>query len=141
MTSPGIPPGVRQYASSADLAKWLDGAPPLDADRKLRRASRLIDRATLTAVYQTDARGYPTEQQVIEAFRDATCAQVESWGVTGDEHNEAAKYSSASVGGASYTRATGGGTPADRLCDRAADELITSGLLPGYITTPTPWWG
>lgn len=58
------------YAEPADLVPdYLDAAPP-DAARLLRRASADVDRALLTAVYDT------TDPAVIAALKRATCEQV-----------------------------------------------------------------
>ena len=62
-------------------------APPRDLARLLERASELIDDATKTAWYATDAGGLPTDVGVLAAFRDATCAQVEFW-LAGDEEDD-----------------------------------------------------
>lgn len=68
------------YATSEDLSEWTGAAAPAAVERLLRQASRLVRRATLTAVYETNpATDLPVEPDVLDAFRDATCAQVEAW--------------------------------------------------------------
>lgn len=60
---------------------------PEDFDRLLERASELIDDYLRTAVYDVDDDGAPTDDDVIAALRDATCAQVEFW-LAGDEEDD-----------------------------------------------------
>jgi hypothetical protein len=61
--------------------------PPTDLTRLLLRASELIDDYTRTAIYAVDTDGMPTDTDIIAAFRDATCAQVEAW-ETADEEDD-----------------------------------------------------
>ncbi|MEU0236776.1 hypothetical protein ABZ234_03730 [Nocardiopsis sp. NPDC006198] len=65
------------YATPAELAEWLGlSEPPAGATVALRDASLAIDGLLIGAVYATDADGKPTEQKVIDALRDAVCAQA-----------------------------------------------------------------
>lgn len=68
------------YATAEDLTdgQWVADV-PAGAAALLRFASALVRRATMTAVYRTDATGRPTDDAVADAFRDATCAQVAAW--------------------------------------------------------------
>ncbi|TAK89392.1 MAG: hypothetical protein EPO06_12075 [Burkholderiaceae bacterium] len=100
----------RSYATSKNLSDWLDASGsgtdvPLDADRQLAHATELVDRELLSAVYAVDADGDPTQDKVIAALRDATCAWVEWWLEGGDEHGTQAVVSSASIGSVSVGRA------------------------------------
>lgn len=61
------PPGA--YAAQADLKGVVDPI-PANADQLLVRASRAIDRALLTAIYD------PTDPHVILALRQATVEQL-----------------------------------------------------------------
>lgn len=45
----------------------------------LREASRMVRRASITGIYNVADDGTPSDQTVIDAFRDATCAQVSGW--------------------------------------------------------------
>lgn len=70
------------YAVPADLAAspWnLTTVPEADAERLIGYASRLIRRATVTALYTADTAGLPTDVALREAMRDATCSQVVTW--------------------------------------------------------------
>lgn len=136
LVAPAPVTGGRTYASTTELADWLEAAPPEGARRMLRRATQLVDRALLAAVYDVDSGGMPTDAKVAKTLMEATCAQVEDWAESGDELNQAARWSSATIGSASYTRNTGPGAPPPRLCDRALDVLLTSGLLPGKVFSP-----
>jgi len=71
---------VRLYATPEDLTAWLDPAtPPGNAAALLRSASGLVRSETKTAVYTTDADGYPTDTALRTAFREAVCAQAKFW--------------------------------------------------------------
>lgn len=64
------------YATPDDLTD-----PPENALSQLRLASALVDDATLTAFYRTDADGMPIDEDIRELFKAATIAQVEYWAV------------------------------------------------------------
>ena len=66
------------YATSAELTTW-GVAPPTNATTLLRSASILVHRATMTAVYDIDDTGMPTDPALVEALSDATCSQVGTW--------------------------------------------------------------
>jgi hypothetical protein len=75
--------------------------PPEDLTRLLLRASELVDDYTRTAIYDVDDDDFPTDADVIAAFRDATCAQVEFW-LTSDETDDVlGPADTVSVGGLS----------------------------------------
>lgn len=83
-----LPPlGGRSHASTTELANWLEGSPPTDGERLLKRATELVDEALLTATYATNASFTPIDTDVTDALRDATCAQVEYW-MAGDEEDD-----------------------------------------------------
>lgn len=67
------------YATNEDLTAWPVSPLPANAASLLRSASLLIRSTTMTAVYAVDATGLPTDPKVLEAFKDATCRQVEFW--------------------------------------------------------------
>lgn len=75
------------YATAADLAAYCaPETPPSEiGERQLREASRRVDAMLLTAVYRTDADGAPSDKSVIEALREATCAQALHRETYGDE--------------------------------------------------------
>lgn len=83
--TPGISAFGRVYATTAQLADYLDEAPPSGARRLLRRASQMVDDALLTATYRVDdVTGLPIDAPVAAALAEAACAQVEWWGEIGD---------------------------------------------------------
>lgn len=97
--------------------------PPEDLDHLLTRASELIDDYTRTAVYAIDSVTFlPTDTDIIAAFRDATCAQVEFWLTSDEEEDILGAISGASVGGVSFQ------APALTLAPRAARFLRNAGL-------------
>lgn len=119
------------YATVAQLTAWLDPTPvPDDAERQLDRASQLIDRATVAAVYDvTD--GTATDADVLQALADSTCAQVAWWMATGDELGDVGRWTSVSIGSASLSTGGGsGGGSTRRLAPAAAEILVTAGLVP-----------
>lgn len=67
------------YATPADLDTWLGEPGPDNATSLLRRASILVASATSNDVYDTQPNGLPADDDLIEALRDATCAQAETW--------------------------------------------------------------
>ena len=69
------------YATVEDLAEepWSVESPPANVGQLLASASMLVLGATRSAVYDTDTAGYPTDDVVRAAFRDATCSQVTTW--------------------------------------------------------------
>ncbi|MEV1079873.1 hypothetical protein AB0I98_16750 [Streptomyces sp. NPDC050211] len=67
------------FATPADYEAFTGQPAPANATRLLARASRLVTRATKAAIYDTDSAGYPSDPDVRDAFRDATCAQVAEW--------------------------------------------------------------
>lgn len=137
---------ARLYATEAQLIEH--GAPPgvtlptgTAAAYQLREASLVIDEALLGAIYDTDTAGMPTATTVVEALRDATCAQVAWWSETGDVSGAvaASPWTSVSAGSVSLSgRAPGGGsaprTPSGReIAPSALTHLRLAGLTPGAI--------
>jgi hypothetical protein len=132
-TLPVVIAGQRVYANTAELANFLQAVPPANARKLLVQASRDIERATRTAVYDTDTSGFPTDAAVLAAFRDATCAQVEWWAETGDSLGVNGqwgdvKIGSVTLGGGASTSGTGG-----QLTANASTILELAGLLPGHV--------
>lgn len=122
------------FATEADLVAWLpadtpDPAPTgAEAVRVLTRASEVIA-DHVTGGYVVDATGAATEQWVIDALRDATCAQVEQWLEVGED-NDFAGYGTdlaMSGGGLSTSRAP------VTLAPRARRILRLAGLTGGVL--------
>lgn len=130
----------RAYATSTDLANYLQAAPPEDADRLLTRATDIIDRLTITARYTLDEDGNPTDTDVVEALKKATCAQVAWWVETGDEWGLGADYQSVSIGSVSLSRGqSGGGSTTSRVGPDVWAALAEGGLT-GYGPALRGWF-
>ncbi|AGP56825.1 hypothetical protein [Streptomyces rapamycinicus] len=124
------------YATREQLATYTGAPAPEGAERLLARASEDIDAALLTAYYATDPDGDPTEQHVVDALRDATCAQVEYQLATGDDGTGAAGvWDAVSIGPVSLSGRRAGPPAASGvdLAPRAHRALLRAGLLPGVI--------
>jgi len=125
--APAVTASGRVYATTTQLANTLHAAPPLDAVQQLENASKALDDALLTAVYDTDTDGMPTHSDVIAAFAEAVCYIVEWWGETGDQVGALGGWDSVSAGPVSLSGGSGGaaGTPiaAGALPPRAAAVL------------------
>ncbi len=70
---------ARVYATIDDLTAWIGEYPPVNADVLLARASLTIEDLTVGVRYDVDGDQLPTDQAVIDAMRDAVCAQVAWW--------------------------------------------------------------
>lgn len=130
--APGSAPAGRAYATTGELAAWLEDAVPKKAGRMLRRASRYVDTLIRCAVYDVDEHAMPTDPAVAAALRDATCAQVEWWDETGDEGTGGAvALAGASIGsvrlGGAATSAPGGTVPPG-VAPAAWSALVAAGL-------------
>ncbi|MFJ6566224.1 hypothetical protein ACIQNU_02300 [Streptomyces sp. NPDC091292] len=125
--APAITRSGRSYATTTQLAEYLHAAPPLDSPKLLDDASRALDDALKTAVYDTDDQGLPTHPAVEAAFAEAVCAIVEWWGETGDPIGADGGWDSVSAGPVSLSRSSGStaATPiaAGTLPPRAAAAL------------------
>lgn len=129
----------RVYATESDYLEFSeDEVAPDKIDSLLRRASAQVESHIRTAVYDVDEDGYPTDPDVADALRDATCAYVAYWDETDDVTGADAiagpvKIGSVSLGGTS----TGGAssrTPGDtRRSDEAITILQNAGLMPAAV--------
>lgn len=128
------------YATVDDLEAYVGRDDIDDAERKLERASSLVDEALIGAFYAVDASSNPTDADVIAAMRDATCAQVEWWEETGDELGAAGQYSSVGIGSVSLVRANSAttGQAPGLLCPRALGHLRVAGLYPVAVAIGYP---
>lgn len=72
---------MSSFATSDDYVAYTGGTVlvPDDLDLQLRDATRLVRRAVRNAFYAVDTDGNATDEKVIDALRDATCAQVQAW--------------------------------------------------------------
>lgn len=142
-TLPVVIAGQRVYANTAELAKFLEEAPPAQPRRKLRHASSIVERHTKCAIYDTDANGFPTKAEVIAAFRDATCAQVGWWGETGDEFGTGGQWDSVKIGSVALSgrRSSVSSGGEEELAPEATTILGNAGLLPGTVSQYQSWEG
>lgn len=128
------------YATVQQLGDFLSPQPvPDNAERLLRNASRRLDGLLIGARYSTDTDGMPTEQDVIDLFREAVCLQVQYIVDLGDETGALANVTSQHVGEVSITRAVsavGSGTP--RVSPEMIELLRTSRLA--HAHPATGWW-
>lgn len=137
---------MRIYATDTDLSVWLTPEPaPENATGLLRSASGLIRSETKTAVYATDADGYPSDPSIRDAFRSAACAQAKFWADHGINPSLGAAgvaplAASKSIGGASIQYSTYVSTAEARanaagtLGPDAWYILADAGLLSGGVT-------
>ena len=120
---------VPVYATPAELADWLPGdvtAPTgTAADRLLERASRDVYRATVTACYDADDTGMPTDADILAAFKAATLEQA-AWRLeNGDDGAAAGMWDQVGIGSANLRRRAGAVAPKARAAGRGlgADAL------------------
>ncbi|GAA0969749.1 hypothetical protein GCM10009555_017450 [Acrocarpospora macrocephala] len=135
-----VPQG-RVYATTTDLANKLRKAPPLNAPILLERASRLVDKELLCAIYDVDDDGLPTDPVHIEAMRDATVEQVAAWSPIGEDGTGVTDhYTNVKLGSASMSR--GGGSSGGSQKGSAAEELAPQArmiLQQAGLTGHGPW--
>lgn len=106
------------YATVQELTDFLaPAAAPADAARLLDRASRDVDEAIITAVYDTDANGDPTDPDVLNALKAATLEQAAYRIAAGD--GGAGQWGQVTLGPANLTRRT----------DRIPPSEVTVGAL------------
>lgn len=116
------------HATLAQLETYLGEVPPASGARLLQRATELID-THVFGYYEIDSvTELPTETKVIEALRDATCAQVEWWLATGDEKEATSRFKHPGIGSLNLV-STG-----RRIAPRAVDHLKSAGLLEAVVS-------
>lgn len=134
------------YATVGDYLD-VDDNPPDNIDALLATASRLVRKATKSAIYDVDAAGKPSDVDVLAAFRDATVLHAKAMadaGITSPNAGAAgisALVTSASIVGASvsYAGATGDTLTAragllSTLCADALWCLESVGMIWGVQT-------
>lgn len=68
------------YANPTDLETWTgQTVDPGEVTPLLRHASILVHRVVRNDIYDTDPSGKPSDPDLLEAMREATCAQAEVW--------------------------------------------------------------
>src|SRR5690625_2474644 len=131
------------HATPTDLAAapWNLELDEATATARLTRAATIVRILTLTAVYQVDGDGKPTDPAVTAALRDATCAQAAWFDETGDTGSGAASiYSTMSLGSARLSVGGGGSatntTVAEsRYSPEAVQILQNAGLTPRQVAS------
>lgn len=130
----------RVYATASDYAAYAEE--PFDGDeatltKRLRRASSVIDGLTRLAVYRMDDDGMPFDADVADAFRDATCAQVEFWETTDDPTGAESTMGPVRIGSVSLGGTGVGGSAQNtrsasdsRIAAEAVEILRNAGLTP-----------
>ena len=118
------------YATVSALEAWLAPEPaPANAVRLLSRASTAIDRALYGLAYDI------TDSAVRQTLSDA-CVQQVQWMVDRDDETGAqSDLASMSTGQRSFSRFARkeGAAATPRLCESAADVLLTSGHFTGFV--------
>lgn len=116
----------------------LGMSPGDNAEKYIGIASALVRQATRAAVYATDLTGLPGELSVIEAFRDATIAQVNAMieAEASESDDSEQQVASSSFGGASITYVVSStvatlGDLKRSLCSEAWVILANEGLING----------
>lgn len=133
---------MRVYATAADWYEFLGGEQPTvpgtvteedpnpepvpldDAalNALLRRASIRVEGYTRRARYDVDEDGYPTDADVAEAFKWATCAQADWFTTTGDLTGAESQEGMVRIGSVQI----GGGNTSSASAARSADQSRVS---------------
>lgn len=129
------------YAVPTDVTAYMGvlNAPPAQYDtteltRLLQRAQDLLDTELQKYAFSVDSSGNPTDATVLTTLKNACCAQVEHWILTGDEHDELGQFQQFTVEGISMSRRSDmGSLRHERLCARAIDELKRNNQLTLWI--------
>ncbi|MBA9003665.1 hypothetical protein [Thermomonospora cellulosilytica] len=121
------------YATPAELATFLGLAePPAGAARLLDRASRDVDTATVTAVYDTDTNGAATDPDITAALKAATLEQA-AYRLDAGDGTGAGKWADVSIGSAKLGRRTDVTPPAQATAGRLSVDawqiLYAAGLI------------
>jgi hypothetical protein len=135
---------ARVYATAAAYTAYTGQTAPADIDRLLARASEVIDQDVVaTAWYDTDDAGMPTNTDVLAAFSNAACAQVEFWKLgPGEGVDISGPIQGVSLGGLSIQYGAGdnriAATTVGPRVYRAFASLPSSVFR---IAVGTPGWG
>ncbi len=133
----------RVYATVSDFRDYADEDTDLtdvQIVKRLRRASVIVDGLTRLARYRMDEDGEPLDADVLDAFRDATCAQVEYWETTGDPTGAESTMGPVKIGSVSLGGSGVGGSaqsttsPAQsRTSPETVEILRNAGLLSAAV--------
>ena len=128
----------RTYATEPEFTAWLNPELlPNGAARLLRDASLEVDEMLLTAHYRVDHDGNPVDPKIVEALRDATCAQADYRDEHGDEAaiiqgDETLSLGILSLGGRKGSASKEAGLP--QHSPQAVRILRLAGLIPGSVS-------
>ncbi len=130
------------YATPADLTAYCaPGTSPQGVgERQLREASAQVDEMLLTAIYDVDSEGKPTAPHVVEALKNATCAQALHVNTYGDEveireTSGPVALGPLSLGGRQSAGSPGAGSSVPVWAPRAVAFLRAEGLIVGPVQT------
>lgn len=136
-----LPTTWRTYATTTDLAAYLDGDEiPDNAGRLLRDATVMIDRLLISAQYPTDVNDMPADPRHIAALRDATCEQVNWWLQTGDPNGARSAFASLHIGSISIAAASAGTRSGPRSSTRIGPQVIAILENVGLFGQPPVVW-
>ena len=125
---------ARTYATAADYLQYTGQTPPPDIEAVLARCSRFLDSQVFRlCLFEVDEDGYPANSVVRQAFADATCAQAQWWGETGDELGTAGLWDSVKLGSLALSgrsSSSGGGSGGREVAEAALEALRSPDLTP-----------
>lgn len=133
-----------QYATVDDLFTLLPSfSPPdeVDLDRRLQQASARVRNATRAAIYDALPNGNPRDDDLIDAFKEATCQQVYFWVENSldpakVEGGSTQQVASKAMGGRSVSYKDNSSVQlqaARVLCDDALSALTSAGLFSSQV--------
>lgn len=134
------------YATTVDLQGWTGATPPANAEAQLRTASLMVREATMTSYYAVDGTGVPTDATILQAFKDACCAQAAALSAAGIDPLgggviKSGVASQKAVGSARIDYADAAAAAASRaglvgsLCTEAHRILQEVGIMSGAVWT------
>lgn len=132
------------YATENDLLTWMDTdelGDDVHATPLLRKASLLVATACRLDSYDTTPTGIPSDDDLADAMREATCAQAERWlaadvnPVAGSAQSGVVASSSVDGASVSFVTPTTADTAAmtDTLCPDALHILRLAGLATSAV--------
>lgn len=131
------------FASADDVERFAGMANPpgVNVEKLLRRASGMVQHAVRFARFEVAPSGLPSDPDVMDAMRDATCAQVDYWIVNDIDPTDAgttAVVSKTSLDGASLDYDVAGAraaheTAANIMCTESHMILANAGLIGGAV--------
>ncbi|SDR76559.1 hypothetical protein [Corynebacterium timonense] len=125
------------FATEDEFERYADMTAPDNVDRLLMLASSWVKEAVRRAQFDVSPAGLPTDPDVADALRDATCEQVLVWvqnGVEPGKHDTRGPVSSSSIGDASVSYETASvvesrAVAATELCPTALTILEGADLV------------